>query len=198
MKRGLTREEALARNKAGALEGWNPWFPFHDWTQAREPKIVVPDPEDPVRRRHVRIYEVPHNGTVRKFAADSTNDDIHYFWLPARPSDEGAFVAPHPTYEGHWRLPDVPEDVRPWPQPDYTWRERADFLEMLSRVEAKAECIMYRGLSICRICKKQNGYEAFRLMEWEWPAGYRHYLADHAVRPTTEFEAFIRSKDAET
>ena len=75
--------------------------------------------------------------------------------------------------------------------------ERADFLRILSRVETKAERIKYRGASICRICQEQNGHEAFRLLEWEWPAGYRHYLAEHAVRPTAEFEVFIRSKDGE-
>ncbi len=197
MKRGLTREEGLARISARTLEGWNPWFPLPDWTQTREPAIVVPDPDDPARRRHVRVYQVPHAGSVRRFAADVT-DDVCHFWLPAQPSDEGAFVASNPIYEGHWRLPDVAEDVRPWPQPDYTWAERADFLEILSRVERKAERISYRGLSICRICEKQNGHEAFRLLGWEWPAGYRHYLAEHAVRPTAEFEAFVRSKHAET
>jgi hypothetical protein len=96
-----------------------------------------------------------------------------------------------PKYEGHWRMSCDAESHLPWPRPGRDWPDRVTFLRALDRVEADAERIAYRGFSHCRICECINGNEAFRLAEWEWPAGYRHYLVDHGVRPSEEFEAFI-------
>jgi hypothetical protein len=31
-------------------------------------------------------------------------------------------------------------------------------------------------------------------MEWEWPEGFRHYVADHCVRPSVAFEHFVRER----
>ncbi len=33
--------------------------------------------------------------------------------------------------------------------------------------------------------------EFFGLAQWEWPAGFRHYVEDHRVRPSAAFEEFI-------
>jgi hypothetical protein len=96
-----------------------------------------------------------------------------------------------PLYEGHWRASYDGESDLPWPQPELDWADWAAFLDALDSAEARAERIAYRGFSHCRICGCMNGSEAFRLAEWEWPAGFRHYVADHCVRPSREFEAFV-------
>jgi|HubBroStandDraft_1064217.scaffolds.fasta_scaffold501759_2 hypothetical protein len=86
-----------------------------------------------------------------------------------------------------------PEEVStlPWPIPAPEWLGRTAFLRKLSMLEAAAERIAYRGKSRCRLCRSENGHEALRFHGWEWPAGYRHYIADHHVRPSGEFEAFV-------
>lgn len=82
-------------------------------------------------------------------------------------------------------------DTLPWPESDPEWRERDAYLVQLDRVEALATRIVYRGISLCRLCGQKNGHEAFRLGRWEWPSGYRHYIAEHDVRPSQNFIDFI-------
>jgi hypothetical protein len=38
----------------------------------------------------------------------------------------------------------------------------------------------------------QNGNEGISLDVWVWPSGFRHYVADHEIRPTAEFDRFVR------
>jgi hypothetical protein len=95
--------------------------------------------------------------------------------------------------EGYWRRSYDEESELPWPIPEPGWVGRAGFLASLDQVEAVAERIAYRGFSLCRLCGRMNGHEGLRLAEWEWPAGFRHYVADHEIRPSRAFEAFIRS-----
>jgi hypothetical protein len=94
-------------------------------------------------------------------------------------------------FEGHWRVSVDEVSELPWPTPNPDWGERGAFLHALESVEGRAERIAYRGISICRICRCHNGHEGLRLGGWEWPAGYRHYIADHGVRPSLAFEDFI-------
>ena len=106
-------------------------------------------------------------------------------------ADDGEFGCDTPLYEGHWRPRQDSDVVLPWPESRPSWSGRQAFLAALDRVEMIAPRIKYRGISICRLCGSDNGHEAFRHERWEWPRGYRHYIADHDVRPTPEFEAFI-------
>jgi len=99
--------------------------------------------------------------------------------------------AVEPKYEGYWRASYDEESELPWPTPEKNWAGRAAFLHSLDRVEVDAKRVAYRGFSICRVCRCSNGNEDLRLSEWVWPAGYRHYVVDHDVRPSTDFEAFI-------
>jgi hypothetical protein len=190
-KQGKSREEIQARS----IEGWTPWLPLDNWKRVLEPGIVVPNPCDPTQHLHLYTFVAGHRGAVVRFAHHRADDGADHFWFPARPSEPGAFAVPHPSLEGHWRLPDEPNDDRPWPAPDSSWGERSAFVDALGRVESMAETIVYRGKSTCRLCGEHNGHRAYRLREWEWPEGYRHYLVDHMVRPTPAFEAFVGLMD---
>ena len=180
---GKSREEIEAQS----IDGWNPWR--EPWVRSMEPDIVVPDPRDPMRWRHAHVYRV-ERGHGAKFAATSS-DRVWFFWIPASASERGAFNTVEPKYEGHWRTSQEEESDLPWPESELGWQGRAAFLVALDQVEVHAERMAYRGLSLCRLCGSTNGYEAFRLKEWEWPAGYRHYVVAHGVRPSLEFETFI-------
>jgi hypothetical protein len=184
---GVSAEELRAR----MIEGWAP-HEHLNWRQLNLAPLVVPNPQDPSRVFYARIFEVPFRGDVRRFATDVADDGSEHYWLPALGSEAGAFAASALSYEGHWSLPNVPGDDRPWPVSDPTWSGLSAFLPLLDRAEGKAERIAYRGKSYCRLCDQINGHVAYRLNQWEWPEGYRHYLTDHAVRPTREFEAFLR------
>lgn len=113
------------------------------------------------------------------------------------PSPDGAgFRAELGRREGHWRdAADEPREL-PWPVATPSWFARGVFLVQLDRVEARAGRIEYRGLSRCRLCGRANGHEALRLGCWQWPAGFRHYVADHLVRPSDDFVDFVRATEA--
>jgi hypothetical protein len=185
-----SREEIVVQS----LEGWNPWSGGF-WIRVAESDIVVPHPKDMSRLCHVHTYEAPDGVGPKKFAALS--DEVWYFWVPASPSAKGAFEAVEPKYEGHWRASRDETSDLPWPTPEHGWAERSAFLAKLAMIELDAERVVYRGLSLCRICGRVNGHVAFRMMEWEWPAGYRHYLSHHDVRPTQQFEAFVLGWNAD-
>ncbi len=181
-----TQEEIRAQS----LDGWNPWQ--HRWKPSEEPGIVVPDSEHLGRFRHAPAYWVEHEGKVTKFAVDCLECGAWRFFVPAAPSTKGAFEARAPRYEGFWRSSSHADESLPWPEPDAEWPQRAAFLDMLDRAEAEAQSVSYRGFSHCRLCGCRNGSQSFRLDVWEWPAGFRHYVAEHKVRPSPEFELFVR------
>lgn len=104
---------------------------------------------------------------------------------------EDGIPSEEPLYEGHWRPSKDEDSDLPWPEPQPDWDSRAVFLAQLDRVEASAHRIKYRGYSLCRLCGIRNGSEALQHARWRWPAGYRHYLAEHSVQPSEWFEAFI-------
>jgi len=104
--------------------------------------------------------------------------------------------------EGFWRhtldpdedlpWPQMKQDQHlPWPQPDPAWSDRSAFLEVLHYAEAEAERFVEWGFSKCRLCGCQNGDASFVLENWDWPQGLRHYVVDHNVRPSPEFELFL-------
>jgi hypothetical protein len=96
------------------------------------------------------------------------------------------------TYEGHWRHAAGEDSKLPWPVPDPAWPGTAAFLRALDAAEAKAIVVDFMGISKCRLCGRANGSSEFRLRRWGWPEGYRHYIADHQVRPSPEFERFVK------
>jgi hypothetical protein len=182
------QEEARAQS----VEGWNPWSV--NWTRSGDPDIVVPDPRDPSRRCHLQTFEVERAGTRMKFAAAVLSDRVWRFYLPAPEGTAAALEAVEPKYDGYWRASYNEDSELPWPGPEQEWTGRATFLIALDRAEAEAERIVYRGKSSCRLCGGANGHVAFRLLEWEWPSGYRHYILDHDVRPSADFEWFILNR----
>jgi hypothetical protein len=113
------------------------------------------------------------------------------FYIPVALGEAGTLVATEPEFEGYWRAAIDERSDLPWPTAAPEWAGRAVFLRLLDGIEARAERIAYRGISICRVCGRDNGYEAFRLAGWEWPAGYRHYIGEHGVRPSLKFENYI-------
>jgi hypothetical protein len=183
----VTREELNSLS----LEGWNPWR--ENWTRLDVSDIVLADVKDPTRRRHLRIYEVKNGGAGMMFAADCVAGTWR-FYVPAEEGTAGAIEAIEPRYEGHWRASYNEASELPWPQVEYNWHGREPFLQALSAVEAKAERISYRGYSLCRFCGCTNEHEGLRVAEWEWPAGYRHYIVAHDVIPSAEFAEFILAR----
>jgi len=123
---------------------------------------------------------------------DHFEDGLWRFFIPALSIEQGAFEARIARYEGFWRSSLEADENLPWPQPEQKWHQRAAFLGMLDRAETDAQIVSYRGYSHCRICRCSNGSQSFRLDIWEWPSGFRHYVAEHEVCPSPEFEAFIR------
>ncbi len=94
--------------------------------------------------------------------------------------------------EGFWRS--AAEPHLPMPSVDAAWRDRNAFISRLVALQRRARSIAYKGSAPCRLCdRRRNGSETFRLLGWEWPSGYLHYLTDHGVRPSAAFEAFVNA-----
>src|SRR5215472_11878403 len=126
----------------------------------------------------------------------------HGMERPLPPMDFEAFGGEPRRSEGFWRhtldpdedlpWPQMKQDQHlPWPQPDPAWSDRSAFLEVLHYAEAEAERFVEWGFSKCRLCGCQNGDASFVLENWDWPQGLRHYVVDHNVRPSPEFELFL-------
>lgn len=178
--------------RAQLLGDWNPWE--SPWIPSKDPAIVLPDPDNPARSRHVPIYSVEQNGTLVTFGAERAVSGTWRFYVPASPNEPSSFEASSARYEGFWRRSPTDTDDLPWPHPDEAWTTRVSFLIALDRVEANAQSVSSRGFSFCRLCHRRNGSRSYRSVDWEWPEGFRHYIAKHQVRPSARFEQFIRSR----
>lgn len=187
---------ARSRDEIGMqyVGDWNPWS--SPWNRRDEPDIVLSDPQDCSRSRHVHVYYAYREGVPFRFAARQFENGTWRFYIPAQASDDQAIRAVAARYEGFWcGCKDDKSDL-PWPESVADWPGRIALLVALDRVEANAERIAYRGYSPCRLCKCGNGFESLPYAEWEWPAGFRHYVSEHLVRPSADFEKFIRSSGA--
>jgi hypothetical protein len=108
LPQGKTREEIRTQS----LDGWSPWQ--HPWHPCQDPGIVVPDAEDSKRFRHARTYRVEQDGKVIKFAVDHLERGVWRFFVPAVPTEKGAFEVRTPRYEGFWRSSShADENLRP-------------------------------------------------------------------------------------
>lgn len=97
--------------------------------------------------------------------------------------------------EGFWKSTEEPDLPMPVAQ-DTPWEWQECFLDLLESLEDKARgrygtITRYRGWSTCRLCGAHNGSVEFRIWEWEWPEGLRHYIEAHNVRPSVEFQEFV-------
>jgi hypothetical protein len=171
---------------------WNPWE--NAWIPSPDGAIVLRDQRGPSQSRHVPIYSVERDGDLIKFGAECALSSLWRFYVPASPGEGFAFEASPAKYEGFWRRSRDVAEALPWPEPEETWAARISFLIALDRVEAQAQSVPCRGFSFCRVCHQRNGIRSYRFAEWEWPEGFRHYIAQHQVRPSPEFERFIRSQ----
>lgn len=93
-------------------------------------------------------------------------------------------------FEGFWFSEWEPEWPKPVAHPEWPMdaeRSQQWVLDRLSYIERKAQIISYRGPSFCRVCNKLNGTQSFTFKGWEWPSGFRHYIEEHNVVPSTEF-----------
>jgi len=187
----LTPPRSRERVSARSLGTWNPWE--KPWIPSPDPAIVVLDRKNPARSRHVRLYSVESEEGILRFGADQAASGMWRFYVPASRGEPWAFDVVSAKYAGFWRRSPTDRNDLPWPEPDETWTGRVSFLGELAQVEARAERIPHRGLSLCRLCHCRNGSRSFRFGNWEWPEGFGHYIARHHVRPSPEFEAFIRN-----
>jgi len=155
-------------------------------------RVILHDPVIPLGENWLTVFEVT-DGEYPRFLSwiRVAYPAIHRLYVPTAAGT--GFPTESPLYEGHWRLSVTESSELPWPEQNPQWRERAAFLTRLDLVEAVAPRIVYRGISMCRLCGERNGHEAFRWARWEWPAGFRHYVADHDVQPSPEFEDFINA-----
>jgi hypothetical protein len=186
-RQAKSREEIRSQT----LEGWDVWS--KPWCAHGDKDIVVPDLNDTSRRRYAQVRYAERDSSVFTFAVDYLEAGWR-FYVPASQGEMGAFEAPEVQYEGFWRISSSEESDLPWPEPEDNWTGRAELLACLDRAETSAERVRYRGYSFCRLCDCANGSESLRLSGWEWPAGFRHYIAEHCVRPTFAFEQFILSQ----
>lgn len=67
----------------------------------------------------------------------------------------------------------------------------AQFVALLDKVEARASERGYKGSAKCRICGQRNGSTEFTYKGWVWPAGFRHYIVEHGVKPSEGFIIFV-------
>lgn len=93
--------------------------------------------------------------------------------------------------EGFWRRSPDEASPLPWPTADVVWPNQAQFLVKLDELETVASAIDYMGYSFCRLCGRENGASEFIAGGFVWPEGLRHYVADHGVRPSRDFELFV-------
>jgi hypothetical protein len=75
------------------------------------------------------------------------------------------------------------------------WVGQEKFLKHLAKLEAmveeKGRIHHYRGWSTCRICKCKNGSTEFEFKGWTWPVGFKHYVEEHNVKPSVDFQVFV-------
>jgi len=153
-------------------------------------RVILLDPSVPPGENWLNVCEVSE-GEHRRFLnwmSDAQPPTSRYY---VATSEDTGFRSESPLYEGHWRQSIDEDSEWPWPTPDPDWPGRGVFLERLARIESSAYRVIYRGISRCRVCGESNGHEAFRLRRWEWPAGFRHYVTEHGVRPSADFEALL-------
>jgi hypothetical protein len=174
--------------EAISVGGLNPWD--HQWVSLEEPKLVVLVPSFPSQYLWLGVYEMGDAQRQVEFAA-CKSDDIWSFYVPASPGTPGSFEAKTVKHEGYWATSQGEASKFPWPIPAPTWLGRTAFLSRLDKLEATAKRVYYSGKSLCRLCGCQNGSQEFRFDDWVWPEGYRHYITDHYVRPSEQFEAFL-------
>jgi len=68
--------------------------------------------------------------------------------------------------EGYWTSKNKPTHS------ETPWEGKEAFLSKLNQMERIAETKVFKGTSVCRVCKKPNGSETFYLGDGEWPSGY--------------------------
>lgn len=75
------------------------------------------------------------------------------------------------------------------------WHGKAEFLEALEFVEARAQKKAYKGWSDCRCCGKKNGSADYRRtrfgVTFVWPSGFSHYVSEHNIRPSLAFQEWV-------
>jgi hypothetical protein len=94
-------------------------------------------------------------------------------------------------FEGFWRQSVDEASNLPWPTAVNEWSGRQEFLASLVALETVAEIVHAAGISRCRVCGQRNGSGQYTHDDWTWPEGFRHYVADHAVQPSSGFIAFV-------
>ena len=95
--------------------------------------------------------------------------------------------------EGFWKSSYEPD--LPFPTSNDTqWEGQTPFVRQLEQVEQVAHCEAYRGSSTCRICGCLNGHRQYTHKGWTWPEGLLHYITEHNVQPSFEFQKMINKE----
>lgn len=96
--------------------------------------------------------------------------------------------------EGFWYSREEPDLPMPIANKS-PWNGQKEFLEKLSFIENSVDWGPnkegYFGYSGCRICDCDNGSAEYRISDWTWPEGFRHYVEVHNVKPSDEFIRFV-------
>jgi hypothetical protein len=111
-----------------------------------------------------------------------------------------------PVILGYWRqrqdgLREMfhPADSHlPWPEANILTDQEVQYaLGTLSLLENHRDIKIdsYRGYSGCRLCGRLNGTREFSLtkndIEYRWPEGLKHYIAEHRVALPKRFEEIV-------
>jgi len=69
---------------------------------------------------------------------------------------------------------------------DATW-EHAERDGVVLYLQRAQEAHRWRGMSLCRFCRKYNGSACQADDKYVWPEGFAHYIEAHSVRPPQIF-----------
>lgn len=95
--------------------------------------------------------------------------------------------------EGFWYSTSEPLLPMPIPNPEPNPVEFIDkYIQVQNDLRSRGLMKLFKGRSHCRLCGCINGCAEFRVPDkWHFPIGLLHYLQDHNVRPSKEFQQFI-------
>lgn len=99
---------------------------------------------------------------------------------------------------GYWRMFDSKDNL-PWPVANSAKEDQSDLIEKAEKLLKDQFRIVYKGLSRCRLCRKENGAGEsifrFRGNNYVIPDGYIHLLKKHNVAMDSQLKEILNNLD---
>jgi len=93
--------------------------------------------------------------------------------------------------EGFWYSKYEPSLPMPEPRTIKTGLHKYSLVARLKRVQGDARVSHMRGFSTCRLCGTINGSAQYDWNGWVWPEGLLHYIQEHDVAPSEDFQDWL-------